>query len=49
MKAEGWADASEKLVARRWWGVVQLLESRWSLLLTVRTLVEQPYAQRETS
>lgn len=48
-RAEGWADASEKLVARRWSGVVQLLQRRWSSLLTVRTLAEQPYAQRETS
>lgn len=45
----GSADASEKLVARRWWGVVPLRQSRWVLLLTVRTLVEQPYAPRETS
>ena len=45
----GSSDASEKLVARRWWGVVPLRQSRWVLLLTVRTLVEQPYAPRETS
>ena len=45
----GSADASEKLVARPWWGVVPLLQTRWVLLPTVRTLVEQPYAPRETS